>query len=230
MIQIAAKFGEKEFSVFIPPSKKKFPSAVSDLTGIFLEGGEVFYKNSAVVAVPARPALSQFIDFLSKLEADIILVAHNGMSYDFPILFRDLKSMNLVNEFTYPVKYLVDAIDVLKRQLPHRVKAKQSFKQTELAEHFNLSTEDAHNALQDVKILHNILMSAKVDLVHDMQKRKITSVSVFLKNGERLAMAPLYKESLQCLHPAVTPTMISKLAQSGISLEVLKEAYSKGTG
>ncbi|KAE8746819.1 hypothetical protein FOCC_FOCC006456 [Frankliniella occidentalis] len=53
----------------------------TDLTGIHVEEGEMYYKGVPVPGVPARLALSQFLEFLSKLEADIILEAHNGMRY-----------------------------------------------------------------------------------------------------------------------------------------------------
>ena len=54
------------------------------------------------------------------------------------------------------------------------------------------------------------------------------TVAAIVQNEDRLAKRAIFESSLQILKPSVTANMIKKIANAGISLEALQQAYRSG--
>lgn len=103
---------------------------------------------------------------------------------------------------------------------------RRSYRQTLLAEEYNISTENAHNAVADVAVLEALVDTigvTRLDLV-----RHLKNIPCVIQQEDRLASKKINAQSLKTLQPKVTACMVGKIAAAGISLENLKAAVVSG--
>ncbi|XP_034237860.1 uncharacterized protein LOC117643228 [Thrips palmi] len=159
VIQLAAKCGDEEFSVFICPTKKFHPKA-TEATGFKLQNGQLFRRNRCIPTVPVAEACRKFLDFLSSCGDQIIIVGHNIIRFDFPRILKLLRQHGLAKEFLNLVFGMTDTMPLLKQ-------GKMS-KQEHLADKYLTADEwqpyirGAHDALIDCKLLDGLLAHFKV--------------------------------------------------------------------
>ena len=84
------------------------------------------------------------------------LVAHNGRRFDFPIIASTLLKYNLKDRFSACVLGCVDSLTLCKKQFP----GMSSYKQEDLVKNVLKKTYGAHDALEDVKALGDLLLHA----------------------------------------------------------------------
>ncbi|XP_074096811.1 uncharacterized protein LOC141525999 [Cotesia typhae] len=118
-----------------------------------------------------------------------------------------------------------DTLPILKKHLPEIKKEKNGLKLTNLALKFlgDNSTEGAHNGETDVRLLKEVLQAVGVkdELVKQMAK---TTISI-LEKKQTDPILEKNKLSLMKLKPEVSAIFITKMANSGISLEILEKAF-----
>jgi superfamily I DNA/RNA helicase len=104
------------------------------------------------------PTIMEFWPKLVKFLADDLIIAHNGYAFDFAIL--DRFSKNIDGKKLTNIK--LDSLTMSQNLFPN-----QSNSIDALIEKFGLNTGTRHRALNDVKVLHdivNILQNIKVEL------------------------------------------------------------------
>ncbi|KAK0085129.1 hypothetical protein PV325_005716 [Microctonus aethiopoides] len=183
IVQIAAKFENKSFSIYILPTCK-FHSDASALTGLTLFDNKLYLKSVAVPTNSPADAITEFITFLRGVGSKVMLAAHYGSKYDFPKILRLVEHLNMMNEFLSIVCGFIDTLTLLKKKLLYRWLQYGSFSQINLAkDYLGLHcTSDAHNALVDVEVLERIINCSRIDLTREEILKSAVSIQEF-KSG-----------------------------------------------
>lgn len=120
-----------EFSTLVNPGRH-IPDMASSVNGI--------YDNMVAGAPDFETALGDFLQFVG----DSILVGHNIASFDMKFIWRDAeKYWGLIIENDY-----IDTLKLARVCLPKR----KGYKLVNLAEHYGISPEGAHRALNDCRM------------------------------------------------------------------------------
>ncbi|XP_034252145.1 uncharacterized protein LOC117651841 [Thrips palmi] len=107
-------------------------------------------------------AYSEFITFLRGFVHRVVLVAHNGSNFDFPLLVRDMEQLGLLAPLRAVVAGTVDSIPVFRSKLPHW--GQYEFGLANLANNLNVSGHGAHDALRDAEILESLCVKLHVTI------------------------------------------------------------------
>ncbi|XP_071571338.1 uncharacterized protein [Temnothorax nylanderi] len=225
IIQISAKRGPEEFDAYMLPTHE-ISRAASIVTGLTVENGELNLHGQQVVTTPRRVAMLRFLEFIKP--GPTILVAHNGRRFDTPMLLRELQSLGLMVEFRAIACGFCDSLPVLKKKLPERVKAKQSFRLSVLAEEFigDNASAGAHNGAVDVRILEDIIRVVGIT-DEELRGESISIEGIFIEEAQN-AKTKLNKNSFDCIKEGVSAGMKTKMAKAGLTFNHLKESFLEG--
>lgn len=94
-----------------------------------------------------------------KKQTNIYLIAHNGQRFNFPVLMSALINIKYDAQFMECVSVFIDNIYVFKKAYP----AQSSYKQENLATALLHTAYEAHNAMEDVKILGKLISHTKMN-------------------------------------------------------------------
>lgn len=211
IIQLAAFDGKEELNVYISPCQQISKKA-SEITGLKydFDSGCMFSSGSQVECVDIRLGLLKLIEYLSKREKTV-LVGHNVLSFDIPILYRKLQEHNLLSEF---LRHVTDCLDTLK--LARKLFSKElvgNYKQQTLVQVLLGKSYQAHDALADVKNLFELFIS----------KFTYKEMDAFPFNFHVLqkSFLPVVERKL------ISSASSRKLAYSGLGLDYLCLAYDR---
>lgn len=101
--------------------------------------------------------LNSFIDWLPD---NTILCAHNCKRFDATIMVSEITSVTLMTNFKRKVIGFIDTLPLFKVNLPGR----KSYKQTSLVTDILGETYEAHEAMDDTRLLLKLLTSKNVPL------------------------------------------------------------------
>lgn len=100
-------------------------------------------------------ALVHFWRFLSKLKNPVILTAHN-CQFDASILINSIKKMSMtINDFMFVVSGFSDTSTFIKSPTGRKKKGECSLQG--LASWLNISSQGAHDAVCDIRMMSQIL-------------------------------------------------------------------------
>ncbi|XP_078023854.1 DNA polymerase III PolC-type-like [Epinephelus lanceolatus] len=159
IIQLSAVCGEREFNAYILPRRPISPRA-TELTGLTQSRGTLYRHWTPLDTVFLYDALKDFIDFLRYCRPrrckrphrrPVLLAAHNAKEFDAPILARVLQKCSLWEDFQQVVSGFVDTL-LLSRNLYDL----HSYSLKSLAKHFLHRYYDAHDGLEDARILQEL--------------------------------------------------------------------------
>ncbi|VDI16386.1 Hypothetical predicted protein [Mytilus galloprovincialis] len=210
-----------QFSCYVVP-KAPMSSGAEDITGIMWDGTNLRLNGKVVAALPIFEALSNFFLWLQKFN-NAILIAHNGKKFDFRILSNAADKCKLFNLYLESCVGCIDSIAVMKSKIPKLPKYSQPY----LAEHVCNKNYNAHNALDDVSMLNEILKAAKVSSV-DLLKHTYSPGDHLLQ--ENFNMNKL--KNLPSLHfligqGVVKMTTAENISGSGLNFEHLKLIWKR---
>ncbi|MDB6082023.1 MAG: dnaq3 [Chlamydiia bacterium] len=114
----------------------------------------------------------KFIDFCDD---EVILIAHNNDSFDLPFLRAEMKRSNL----NMPTHWLF--LDSLKWARRYRKDLPRHSLQY-LRQFFGIQENQAHRALNDVKVLHEVFLAMIDDLSPEVVYQLLTKNSVEQKS------------------------------------------------
>ena len=155
VIEISAlkvKGGEvvDEFNTLVNPGRK-IPFGATKVTGI---------TNAMVAEAPAfSHVLAEFLDFAEGL----VLVGHNIARFDMKFIWRDAKQY--FGEI--PQNNYVDTLQVARKHLPKM----EHHRLVDLAEHYGISSEGAHRALNDCYMNQKVYECMVAEMREAHQKR-----------------------------------------------------------
>ncbi|XP_076088707.1 uncharacterized protein LOC143059102 isoform X2 [Mytilus galloprovincialis] len=210
-----------QFSCYVVP-KAPMSSGAEDITGIMWDGTNLRLNGKVVAALPIFEALSNFFLWLQKFN-NAILIAHNGKKFDFRVLSNAADKCKLFNLYLESCVGCIDSIAVMKSKIPKLPKYSQPY----LAEHVCNKNYNAHNALDDVSMLNEILKAAKVSSV-DLLKHTYSPGDHLLQ--ENFNMNKL--KNLPSLHfligqGVVKMTTAENISGSGLNFEHLKLIWKR---
>lgn len=155
VIEISAlkvKGGEvvDEFNTLVNPGRK-IPFGATKVNGI---------TNAMVAEAPAfSHVLAEFLDFAEGL----VLVGHNIARFDMKFIWRDAKQY--FGEI--PQNNYVDTLQVARKHLPKM----EHHRLVDLAEHYGISSEGAHRALNDCYMNQKVYECMVAEMREAHQKR-----------------------------------------------------------
>lgn len=152
--QLFAYDGKDTFNVYIDP-RMPISQKATEITGLSycFQKNQMYHYGKEIDSVHIHQALLSFLDFL-KSKSCPVLIGHNIGSYGVPILSRLLEEFGLLAAF---LQLISGCIDTLK--LSRKVFSKSetpNYKQSTLVKAILGKDYDAHNALEDVKILFQL--------------------------------------------------------------------------
>ena len=214
---------EPVFDQYILPTKgiSHFASQSNKLT---IVAGQLLYKNKALPSVDLHEGLKRFLNFVKQSEKKVILVAHNNKLFDARILTNAFMSAGLHEEFKEVVAGFSDSLPLFKALLPGR----KCYKQEVLVKDTMQISYDAHNGLEDVKALRDLILHHKIR-IKQLRKHSfsVEYICKCIEQHRRLT------DNLPSLMPLVRNCVVSKLmcrkiADSGLNLDHLKLGFSRG--
>ncbi|XP_054476453.1 DNA polymerase III PolC-type-like [Anoplopoma fimbria] len=150
IIQLSAACGARTFNVYTLPHRELTESA-KQVTGFTVSDGELFLRGKPVDTIPLADALTSFLDFLRSFRNPVLLAAHSARRFDAPVIIRVMRELNLLQEFRKVVSGFVDTFPLSKNL--HRLR---SYSQENMVRHFLGKTYDAHDAVEDAKMLQEL--------------------------------------------------------------------------
>ena len=223
IIQVAAVFGGEVFNRYVMPAVQ-IPDKVSDLTQIRIEGSKMYHKGREVETVPIKDCLLDFVRWLRNVNTKVILVAHNCKAFDARRLVRHVVASGIMEEFSQVVAGFADTLPMFRFLYQGKFR---EFKQTTIVREILKKDYDAHDAIEDSKVLQEVVKVCKCGK-KDLLEQSF-SVSVVIEQIER-SNARLQNEcSLEGLskNKVCGVAMVSKIAASGLHLRHLKLAFRR---
>ncbi|XP_072241361.1 DNA polymerase III PolC-type-like [Leuresthes tenuis] len=151
IIQLAAVCEERVFNVYTLPRRALTESA-AQVTGFRLTSDGLLLRGKPVETTPLFEALTSFIAFLRSFRRPVLLAAHNAKRFDAPVLTRVLQHYSLTQEFQQVVSGFLDTF-LLSKNLYSYV---PSHSQEYLVQYFLGKSYNAHNAVEDAKMLKEL--------------------------------------------------------------------------
>ena len=150
----------RPWNQYIQPTQRIHSSA-SAVNKLTIRNNKLCYNGvECSNVVSAEEAMESFHYYLNKnFPEGVVLIAHNGARFDFPLLKRDLMTYQKFRNKNYSIM-CIDSIKVFKTQFP----GLDAYNQPYLIERFlgSENVSSAHEALGDCINLRNALeMAAK---------------------------------------------------------------------
>ena len=148
-----------EIAAFDPSNNQTFQRLVRPGIPIPKDASAINHITDEMVA-QAPPFATAGAEFIKFCSGSVYLVAHNGEQFDLPFLRAECKRSSL----TLPQEW--GLIDTLKWARKYRRDLPRHSLQY-LREHFNIPMNQAHRALDDVLVLHQVFSFLTDDLTID---------------------------------------------------------------
>ena len=154
ILQIAAKYKDESFSVYITPIQNINEKA-SEVTGLRVVAGKLQCNGNVVCSLMLSEVLKKFYNYLSSLGKKCVLVAHN-CNFDRPRLLGAIQKMFLLNHFQTIVYGFADTLPLIKKATG--LTKKEDNKLENLATTYAIPTINAYNAINDVIMLEQVMI------------------------------------------------------------------------
>ncbi|XP_023811378.1 uncharacterized protein LOC111947521 [Oryzias latipes] len=156
IIQLGAVCEGRVFNVYTLPRRALTQSA-TQVTGFTVTPDGLFLRGSRKQTTPLRDALNDFLNFLRSFGRPVLLAAHNARRFDAPVFTRVLAQNSLLLEFQQVVCGFLDTFLLSKSLYPRLASYSQEYLvQTFLGESYN-----AHDAVEDAKMLQELYRAWK---------------------------------------------------------------------
>ena len=219
--QIAATDGKDEFNVYIIP-KGYITSGASKVNKLRKKRGALYQGKERVDAIYLNQAITRFLAWL-KMKMPCLLIAHNARSFDARHLVNAVATCKEMQEFSQEVIGFSDSLTAFRERFPER----KTYTQTSLAKDLLGATYNAHNALDDARMLHKLVSKYIQD---DLLLKHSFTVPWY---KDYLAHSRMTRENMKSLKPLleagkVSEGMAAKIAGSGLRMDHLEHAHQNG--
>lgn len=155
IIQVSAICEGRTFNGYTVPVLP-LSKHVTDLTGFTVHGPYLYRQGVVMPTLSLKDLLCRFLDYLSQFYRPL-LVAHNAEKFDAPVIMRVMAENGLLQRFRQVVSGFVDTYQLSRHLYPHL----HGHSLMALARHFLGQQFDAHNALEDARILEKLFITWK---------------------------------------------------------------------
>ncbi len=211
------------FSCYVLP-RIPISKSAQDVTGICLSGPEqMSVAGKQVSAKPIQTAVKSLMGWLSHY-SNVVLAAHNGRRFDWPVLVHTLSAIDMLDEFSSSVPALLDTLPMFKKAFP----GQSSYKQESLAQCLLQAKYGAHDAVEDCKVLGKLFIHGKLSQ-EAIMKHSFSPGAV--SNSQHFAAEKAKNiQSLQPLvgHGVMKMCTAENIAGSGLCLRHLELIHKRG--
>lgn len=158
ILQIAVKYKEYEFNIYIKPTQKISDKA-SQVNGLTFANGNLKLYGKIVSTVNLQEALVSLYQFLCKFKNKCVLTAHN-CSFDYPRLVKAIEKTYLDKYFQSIVYGFSDTLPIIRSVTG--VKTAGSNTLENLANNLKIQGFQAHDAVGDVAMLEQIVLKLEI--------------------------------------------------------------------
>ena len=225
--------GKTPFNQYLLPDKKMISESATKIHGVsvsFQNGAKQLHKNgNQLPAVSQAQGLGDFLSFIKEVgcETRVVLVAHNGNRFDFPILLRSMKEQGLLEQFLECRQMLLDSLEVITEEKTARGSHLKECKGKSLATMYEkLFSEqfNAHDSLEDVVSLGRVLHSNKLQQTLEGMVALARQANTFC---EDMAMKTVAKGRKSTLHRlGISDVMKDKISKAGLDMNTLSRLYN----
>ncbi|KAJ8684808.1 hypothetical protein QAD02_020601 [Eretmocerus hayati] len=221
------EIANSSFVVYILPSKA-ISEGASEATGFRMSRGELYHKEEKIATKSAEAAVLDLIHYLKAFGCPVILIAHNGLRFDVPLIIKLLVSVGLLKDFTDIVAGFVDCWMIFKQLLPERKKTKKSFSVPALVTEYlpEVDIASLHRASNDVAVLQSLL--DKIGVTDETILKNNKSIRRIFEERKEQVLNAKNKESLVDFKNHLSSHTINKMSKNGINKQVLQSAFGKG--
>lgn len=221
ILQVAAKYGNKKFNVYVKPTKEISANATA-ANGLINCQGDLLYRGVKVDSVPMRLALVNLLEWLKSIGKKCYLAAHN-LSFDGPRLFRMISKYSLLDDYSEIVCGFIDTLEVIRKTTNKRGRGACSI--SGLSNTLKISSVGAHNAIYDCDILSKILY--KLDITGAILIKTAHSFQDKIRYWKNEAVASKNLSTLLPLQSTVGAAIRKKLALVGYTMQILQTIYDQ---
>lgn len=204
--------------------KHRISPQASQANQLTIVADQLLYKSRPVKALTLRECLVDFINYLKSFNRKVVLAAHNGKVFDARILLKAFLEADLFNELQSIVIGFIDTLPMFKQMFPER----KSYKQEELVRDCLKKSYDAHNGLEDVKSLKDLLLHLKPP--HSTLASHTFTVDFVCQSLERHKRITANFPSFTSLvsKKVLSKSMAQKIAGSGLNLQQIRLIHARG--
>ncbi len=180
--------------------------------------GTLRYRDRCVETEDLSTVLGQFVSFLSVYKP-CVLVAHNAL-FDSRILLHYLTEKNLLDKFKAVCQGFCDTLPALQNSYPHRIADGKGHKRLELYTDIVGLKYETYNAVEHSKAIQHLCPPKSLTRYFF----SVGHVEESIRKGRRRKK---YLETYRLLikQKVLSKGMATKLAETGLSLTDLREAY-----
>ena len=204
----------KQFNKYVTPTQR-ISRRSTDVTKFTEVNGQLYHDGKAVNTISIKETLTEFINFL-KTFPNPVFIGHNIKAFDLIFLYNNLVKYELWETFVSIVVGFVDTLLIFKKEFPKR----KSYKQEVLLSELMDKTYSAHNVLNDVKALQELL-----ELVKSTLPKNIFNLSMIVNSVNAETQKATLKPVEDC--KAISKTMACKIAKNGLNYNHLKIAFER---
>lgn len=219
LLQIAAvALTGETFNKFINPGCTLSESCTNFL-GLYFYNGFLYKNGRRLPSEPIISVLNQFIQWIKSFNKVIILVFHNGFSFDCMVLARFFTKFNII--IPSNLTTVCDTLPYFRKNL--KATEVPNHKLSTIAKHFNITNEHEHDALSDSLTLKLICvhLTEKSNIpMRDLFKDGFRPFSDFLNQQLGMKLVPLKKSLKQIFHVEKPPKQ-KKTKQNKKTIESL---------
>jgi len=219
ILQIAAKCNKKTFSIYVTPTKSINEQA-NEVTGLRVVAGKLQCHGEVVLSVTLSESLQEFYKFLCELNEKCVLVAHN-CNFDRPRLLAAIKKTYLLNHFQNIVYGFTDTLPLIKQVKGSSKKGDNKLEN--LATFCNIPTLNAHNAINDVIMLEQVIMKLGISLQKTIESILTWDKAIELENYK--SELPSNLKKIEELKLCTSLATRKKIVSAKISYQLILDTF-----
>ncbi|XP_058801603.1 uncharacterized protein LOC131670209 [Phymastichus coffea] len=221
ILQIATKHEKYDFSTYIKPTKK-ISDKSSEVHGLILIDGCMRAHGKKVVAVTLPEALIGLYQFLFAFKKKCVLTAHN-CAFDCPRLIKGVDKTFLTKYFQSIVFGFSDTLPIVRGM--SNIKGAGHNKLQNIAARLKIEGYAAHDALDDIAILNEIL--TKLKITNDEMKNHAIQWSA---EKDKIALTDKCQSNMKLYDELKTCTSVQmrkKMIACDISVDMIIDNYKQ---
>ena len=210
------------FNTYVIP-QQPIAFGAQQVTGIVFSNGVMTVQGKEVEAKSIQSALEDLCTWLEQYD-NVVLLAHNGRKFDFPVLVSAVGKNNLYDRLCTCVLACVDSLSLFKKIFPNE----SSYKQEALVQNILQQKYNAHDAIADVQALGSLYtfpsdLPVKDVFAHSFTLKAIHLNQVHLKEKAR----HLPSLSIIVANSVCKSSTAENIASSGLNLGHLRTIFTR---
>lgn len=224
IVQIAAKFEYGDgFERWIKPSLS-WAKNVIQVRGLRVCPAGLFFGNTKLSTVPQIIAMQDFLEFLKKSSKPVVLVGHCTETM-YQLLLQAIFKTNLVDEFHSVIAGFGDSRPAFMNKFSSQ-RSKEAFELPALAKNLLQEnyTEQFQLAANRLRIIEKLVNSS---VLRDAIVRNAIPFEAAALKEMVVQYSSEIVGNLLAMRGVLTLGMLKKVAQAGVSLDVMREIHRR---